>query len=53
MEKWNVFAVSDWPESMGELLLVYKAKEFESKDHAKKAGEAQYQNLKIVVIKAK
>lgn len=49
MPFYNVYAESDWPESMGELMPIYLNKEFESKDHAKAAGESQYDDLEIIV----
>ena len=47
--KYNVYAISDWPESFGEHIVVYENREFVSKEAALAAGQSQYNNLEIEV----
>ena len=47
--KYNVYAISDWPESFGERIAVYEYKEFASKEAALIAGQKQYNDLEIEV----
>lgn len=47
--KFNVYAISDWPESFGERMTVYNNKEFASEQEALEAGKRQYDDLEIEV----
>jgi hypothetical protein len=52
MKIYNVYAISDWPENMGEKIVVYREKQFESEEQAELAGASQYPDLEIVVVEA-
>lgn len=47
--KFNVYAISDWPESYGERMPIYTGKEFPSEEAARAAGAKQYDDLEIEV----
>lgn len=50
MKKYNVYGISDWPESLGEKFLIYREKEFLSEGLAIDAAKALYgNNVEIVV----
>lgn len=52
MAKYNVYVVSDWPETEGEDIGIWKAKEFETWEAALAAGQEIYPGSQILVEKA-
>lgn len=50
MNKYNVYGISEWPESLGEKFLIYCEKEFPDEESAAIAAKASYgNNVEIVV----
>lgn len=47
--KYDVYAVSDWPEEYGALIAIYTGKEFASVNEAREAGQRHYSDLEILV----
>ena len=53
MKKFNVYAISDWPENIGQEFVIFEGKEFENKECAIQAAKEHYDDLEIVVRECK
>lgn len=47
MKAYDVYAISDWPESFGEVIMIWECKLFSSWQEAIEAGKQQYPSLEV------
>jgi len=50
MKLFNVYGVSDWPESMGERFPIFLEKPFENEEEAKASAQAAYSTDLVVEV---
>lgn len=52
MTLYNVYGISNWPESLGEAFLIFSKKAFQSDEEAIQAAKAEYSDdLEVVLEK--
>lgn len=47
MKAYDVYAISDWPETLGEVIMIWECKLFNSWEEAIQAGKAHYPDLEV------
>ena len=49
--RYNVYGVSDWPEELGKLFIIFENKEFDSVEDARSAARHAYDEHLDVIVK--
>ena len=49
--RYNVYGVSDWPEELGKLFIIFENKEFDSVEDARLAARQAYDEHLDVIVK--